>query len=172
MDLEFVRGTRIMNYVTAILLSYFALLPPQILAPPPEECMDLLLTIVGLQFKALIEMGVVINERRLAGFFSSRGPDLRPTIGLLNRLDTQRRIFVTMEGSYERLQELVVIWANGLRVLKVDYVIGRARNLNYKEKMDKRFVHGLTSWPRQYLSRINMVETLWTAILRRNYILG
>ena len=69
MDLEFVRGTRIMNYVTAILLSYFALLPPQILAPPPGECMDLLLIIVWLQFKALIEMGVVINERRLAGFF-------------------------------------------------------------------------------------------------------
>ena len=36
--------------------------------------------------------------------------------------------------------------------------------------MDKRFVHGLTPGPRQYLSRINMVETLRTAILRCNPI--
>ena len=165
MDLEFIRGTRIMNYVTAVLLSYFALLPPQILAPPPGECMDLLLTIVGLQFKALIEMGVVINERRLAGFFSSGGPDLRPTIGLLNRLDTRKRLFVTMEGSHEHPQELVVIWANGLRVLNVNHVIGRVKNLNHQEKIDKKFVHGLTTTPRHYLSRIGMVETLRTVIL-------
>ena len=32
--------------------------------------------------------------------------------------------------------------------------------------MDKKCVHGLTSTPRQYLGRINMVDTLRTAILR------
>ena len=168
MDLEFIRGTRILNYVTSILLCYFAMLPPQNITLPPGECQDMLLTMVGVQFKALIEMGVAIDEQRLARYFSSGGPDLRYTTGLLNRTDLQKRIFVTMEGSYEHPQEIVIIHANGLRVIKVIHLIGRAKSPSHQERMDKKFVHGLTPGPRQYSSRVKMIETLKEMIQRSN----
>lgn len=167
MDSEFTRGTRILNYLTSILLCYFANLPPRIVDTPPGESLETLLALVGVQFKALMEMGIDIDQPRLAGFFHNNvGPDLRPRETVLNQGDTQRRIFIAMEGSYERPQELAIIVANGLRILDIQHVIGRVKNPNYKEKRDKKFVHGLTPTPRHYLSRRGMVELLTKIISR------
>ena len=167
MDPEFIQGTRTLNFVTSILLCYFANLPPQIIVTPPGINLVTLLNLVGVQFQALMEMGIVIDQNRLAGFFANNlGPNIRPFRGILNRRDTQRRLFVAMEGSQERPQEMVVICANGLRVLDIKHVVGRVRNPTHKEKVDRRFVHGLIPTPRIYVSRQKMVELLRSEIIR------
>ena len=68
MDPEFIQGTRTLNFVTSILLCYFANLPPHIIATPPRINLVTLLNLVGVQFQALMEMGIVIDQNRLPDF--------------------------------------------------------------------------------------------------------
>ena len=65
--------------------------------------------------------------------FENEGPDVRPTTPVLNRTDSLKRIFVTMEGIHERPQELTIFCANGLQVFEIKHVVGHVENLSYQE---------------------------------------
>ena len=120
---------------------------------------------MGVQFKALVELGLVIEPIRMSEFFENEVPDVRPTTALLNRTDSLKRIFVAMEGTYERPQELAIFCANGLKVFEIKHVVGHVENLSYQEQVDKKFVHGLTAPLKpNYLDKFGMINLLRTTI--------
>ena len=61
MDPEFIRRTRILDYVTFIMMNHFGELKPQVIKLPEGENSDEILALVGVQFKALVELGLVIE---------------------------------------------------------------------------------------------------------------
>ena len=165
MDPEILRRTRILNYVTTILLGYFGELEPQVIKLPEGENSDEILALVGVQFKALAELGLIIEPIWMSEFFENGGPDVRPTTPILNRIDSLKRVFVTMEGTHERPQELAIFCAIGLQVFEIKQVVSRAENLSYQEQVDKKFVHGLTAPLKpNYLDKFGMINLLRTTI--------
>lgn len=161
MDLGFIRRTRILDHVTFIMMSYFGELEPQVIKLPEGENSDEILALVGVQFKALVELGLVIEPIWLSEFFENEGPDVRPTTPVLNRTDSLKRVFVTMEGTHERPQELAIFCANGLQVFEIKHVVGHVENLSYQEQVDKKFVHGLTAPLKPiYLDKVGMINLL------------
>ena len=112
MDLETVRAVAILLYLTSVISSYFAPIPPRVIKLPEIEDEGFLLKIVGLQFKALMELGIAIDHRRLAQYFPNQSaPSMFSEESILNIEDKIERLFVTMVGTYEHPQELVILRA-------------------------------------------------------------
>ena len=63
----------ILNYITTILLGHFGELEPQVIKLPEGENSDEILTLVGVQFKALVELGLVIEPIGLSEFLRMKG---------------------------------------------------------------------------------------------------
>ena len=106
-----------------------------------------------------MELGVnidLIETANAPGLFS-----LEP---IINRGDSTKRLFIAMEGSFERPQELVVIIARGLCVIDIEHVVGMNRKPAHEEIMDQKHVHGLLFTPAGYTSRIKMIKLLGETI--------
>ena len=161
MDLETVRAVAILSYLTSVISSYFSPIPPRVVKLPEIEDEGFLLKLVGFQFKALMELGIAIDHRRLAQYFPNQSaPSMFSEESILNIEDKIERLFVTMVGTYEHPQELVILRAQGLNIIKVKHVIGYNKTPTQTEILDQKHVHGLVSNPKKSISRVKMLELL------------
>ena len=71
MDAAFVNAMTIIRYISTILTCYFAPVEPYVIKMPVTEDKEALLTFIGLQFQALLELGVNIDLIRFAQFFEN-----------------------------------------------------------------------------------------------------
>ena len=101
MDSELARAVSIIQYLVTIISCYFSPVLPQEVKLPATEDEENLLALVGMQFKAFLELGIPINHHRFAQFFKNAvAPSLFSEESILNRADNTIRMFVTMEGSF------------------------------------------------------------------------
>ena len=129
MDAETARAVAVMNYLTTIISCYFSPVEPQVMAVPPTENEEDVLTLIGNQFKAFMELGIPINHRKFSQFFKlAKSPSLFSEKPILNS-DDQIRMFVAMEGSFKHPQELVAIVVRGLKLVTIRHMIGSKKSL-------------------------------------------
>lgn len=161
--------TALVNYLTYILTCYFSPVSPQIMTIPAKEEEEFILNFVGLQFRALMEIGIPINHGRFAGFFErANAPSLFSEETILNKEDITKRLFISMQGSVEHPQELVILVVQGLNIIDVKHVIGANKKPSYVETLDQKHVHGMVSFPHRYISREKMIELLRRVIIEDN----
>ena len=154
-------STELLDYVSLCLRIYFQEKAAYYVPPPVGVVPEYASTFCLMQLRALQQMGLVLQRERLRTIFSPViNVELEYFPPMLPENDGITRLFVDLQGSVEKPQELAIIVARGLEILNVHVWMGVNRNPTFAEKRDRKFGHGLPKSPGKAITKVLMLERL------------